>query len=303
MRRRAFLALVVANVIWGAASPIFKWSLTNITPFTLALLRFGLAALILIPFIYRSSVKIKQKDWPLIFLFAFCGVTFNISFFFWGLRLAPSINASIISTIQPLILLIIGAIWLKENVQKIEVLGTIVSFLGISLIILYPFLTNGQKGEIASLGNLFFFMATLGAVGQTILGKQLFKTYDSPLLLSFYAFAIGALTFFPFFLWEWWQKPDWLGQLQISGWVGIIYGVIFSSALAYSLYHWALSKIEASETGIFTYLMPITAILIAVPFFGEKITLPFIIGTLLVALGIFLTERRLPYHPLHKRRE
>lgn len=305
-RKKAILALVIANVIWGAASPIFKWSLTNIAPFTLALFRFSLAGIILFPFVSKKLNQIKKEDLKQIVLFCLCGVTLNITFFFLGLRMSSAINAAIIATAEPLFLLVLGALFLKEDVQEIEILGTLVSFLGVSIIILYPLFTNGGLGESTFLGNLFLFLAMLGAVGQAFFGKKLFKKY-SPTPITFLAFFIGSLTFFPLFLWEYWQNPSWLASLDTAGLVGIIYGAIFSSALAYSLYDWGLSQIEASETGIFTYLMPITAILIAVPFFGEKITWPFVIGSSLVLGGILLTERRLPYlkkssayHPLHK---
>lgn len=306
-RLKPLLAIALASIIWGAASPIFKWSLTNIPPFTLAFLRFSLAALILYPFLQKkfyskksSAYPLEKRDFIWVFLFGFFGITLNISAFFLGLRLAPSINASIIGAIQPFILLALGASYLKEKIEKMEILGTLISLIGILVIILDPLLTNGQAAKTSFLGNLFFIIAMLGAVGQTLIGKKLFNKYLSPLPITFYAFIVGAFSFFPLFLLEYWQNPGWLGNLDLAGGVGIFYGVVFSSLLAYVFYDYGLSKIEASETGVFNYLMPITAILIAVPFFGEKITWPFIIGAIFVAIGILLTERRLPYHPLYK---
>lgn len=302
-RLKPLLAISFAAIIWGAASPIFKWSLTNIPPFTLAFLRFSLAALILYPFIQKRFYALNKKDLKWVFLFGFFGITLNISAFFLGLRLAPSINASIIGSIAPLLLLVIGAFFLKERVEKIEILGTCVSFIGVLTIIVVPLFSDGQSAEISLLGNLLFVIAALGAVGQTIIGKKLFNKCLDPLPLTFYAFIVGAFSFFPLFLIEYLKNPGWLGNLDMAGGVGIFYGVIFSSLLAYVLYDYSLSKIEASETGIFTYLMPITAILIAVPFFGEKITTPFLIGLALVITGMLLTEKRSPFHPLHKKQK
>src|SRR3989338_6900538 len=95
--RKAILALILANIIWGAASPIFKFSLQNIPPFTLAFIRFYGASLILLVMTY-PYLKIERKDWLKMVLLSFFGVTFNISFFFLGLKLAPSINAPFISS-------------------------------------------------------------------------------------------------------------------------------------------------------------------------------------------------------------
>lgn len=300
VRFRAILALIIANIIWGAASPIFKWSLGSIPPFTLAILRFGLAGIILFPFVHQKIDLIRKKDILKIIVFGLSGVTINISFFFWGLKLAPAINAAILASTEPLILLLLGWFFLKEYVQKIEIFGTLISFIGILTIVLSPFLGQVSNAELTIVGNLFLFVAVLGAVGQAFFGKQLFKN-NEPLPITFLSFFIGALSFFPLFLLEFWQNPAWLRELQVPGLVGILYGVIFSSTIAYSLYNFGLSKIEASEAGIFTYLMPITSILIAVPFFGEKITLPFVFGSILVFLGILIAEKKLFF--LQKREE
>jgi drug/metabolite transporter (DMT)-like permease len=53
-RKLAIIALIISNTIWGAASPIFKWSLQNVHPFTLAYLRFALAVFVLFPFVYKD---------------------------------------------------------------------------------------------------------------------------------------------------------------------------------------------------------------------------------------------------------
>ena len=63
----------------------------------------------------------------------------------------------------------------------------------------------------------------------------------------------------------------WLGFF-----IGIIYGAVFASTIAYTTYNWALSKLPAYKTSVFTYLDPVVAVITAVPLLGEKITLPFI---------------------------
>ncbi|MFH0863944.1 MAG: EamA family transporter [Candidatus Gottesmanbacteria bacterium] len=295
-RKKAILALIIANIIWGGASPIFKWGLTNIAPFTLAFIRFAGAAIIILPFTYKKIFNINKQYINKIILFGFLGVTLNISFFFAGLKLSPSINASIIAATEPLILLLIGAFLLKENVERHEIVGTLISLFGVFTIILLPILSNGLSGELMALGNFFFIIAALGAVGQAFFGKQLFK-YNDTLPITFWSFLIGAVSFLPVFIIELIDNPLWYQHLDKPGLTAIFYGIFFSSALAYFLYDWGLSKIEASETGIFTYIMPITALLIAVPFFGEKITWQFILGTLFIVTGIIIAQIHLHKKP------
>lgn len=296
--QKAILALVAANIIWGAASPIFKWSLTNIQPFTLAFLRFFCASLILLPFVFRN-LEIKKEDWLNLILLTFSGVTFNISFFFLGLRLAPSIDAPIIATAGPIFLLLGSFFFLKETLKKRIVLGTIIGLLGVLLIVLRPLFENGW--DFAILGNFFFILATLGGVAHALFVKKIIAHYE-PVVLTFWAFFIGGLTFLPFFLYEI-NQYGFLPNLAIPGITGILFGIFLCSALAYFLFHWAIKQLLAQEVGVFTYLDPIIAIVIAYPLLGEIPTPTYLLGSTFVFLGIFIAQGRIPYHPFQKLRQ
>lgn len=293
-RKKAILALIFANIIWGAASPIFKWSLQNIGPFTLAFLRFSLASLLIFPFCIHK-LTFKLKDLPNIFLVSFFGITLNISFFFLGLERAPAINAPMIASSGPIFLILTSILFLKEKPKKKIIKGTIISLLGVILIILEPLLETGLDGSV--LGNLFFLIATFGAVGHAITSKKLLDKYQA-ITVTFWSFIIGSLTFLPFFLNEA-KNPCFLANLGFQGFIGIIFGAILSSALAYFLYEWGMQKIQACEVGIFTYIDPVVAILVAMPLLHEMVTPVYILGSLLVFTGIFISEGRIHYHPFH----
>jgi drug/metabolite transporter (DMT)-like permease len=296
-RKSAILALIIANVVWGAASPIFKLALENIPPFTLAFLRFYFATIILFPFAVKNLWIDKKTIIPLV-LMSLSGITANVSFFFLGLEKAPSINAPIIASSGPVFLYIISMFILMEKPQKKLLAGILVSFLGVLFIVIQPVLANGVNGEI--LGNIFFVIATLGAVGQVIFAKKISTRY-STLTLTFWSFFISALTFFPLYYREMVTLQPLL-RLDWRGIMGIIFGILFSSVLAYTLYVWGLKKITAQEIGLFTYIDPLAATIIAIPLLGEHITPVFILGSFFVFAGIFIAEGRINYHPLHKLR-
>src|SRR3990167_8951115 len=112
--RTAVIALIIANIIWGAAPPIFKWALQDIGPYSLAFIRFFLATIIIIPFSYKH-LRVKKEDIAEVFLIGFLGVTLNIAFFFLGLKYAPSINASIIGSAGPIFLILFAFLFLREK--------------------------------------------------------------------------------------------------------------------------------------------------------------------------------------------
>jgi drug/metabolite transporter (DMT)-like permease len=293
----SIVGLIIANLIWGAASPIFKWSLQDIEPFTLAFLRFFLGALILLPFTLHA-LHVDKKDWVKLLLIALTGITINISFFFLGLQKTASVNSPIIASAAPVIIILGSMLFLGERPKKIVILGTLLSLLGVISIIIEPMIESGLDASV--IGNLFLILSLFGSVLHTILLKGFTRKYSS-LTITFWSFFIGSFSFLPMMAVEV-KTHGFLTDLTMQGLIGIIFGAVLASAVAYYLYALALKYVIASEVSIFTYMDPIVAILIAIPLLGEKITPVFIIGSILVFLGILIAEKRLAWHPIHKLR-
>ncbi|OGK17535.1 hypothetical protein A2774_00920 [Candidatus Roizmanbacteria bacterium RIFCSPHIGHO2_01_FULL_39_12c] len=292
------LALIIANIIWGAAPPIFKFALQNIPPFTLAFIRFYFAGLLILLFVKNLKVDLRKVEWLELLLGAIFGISVNITFFFWGLQRGESINSAVIISSGPVFLYFLSIIFLREKPQLKVLSGMLVALLGVLLIIFAPVIFNGQTfspGELQ--GNLFFVIATLGAVLHSLLQKNVIEKIG-PLKVSLISFFVGAVTFLPFMLGE--LKSWSFNELSLNGWTGIIFGVFFSSALAYYLYSYGLGKIKAQEVGIFVYVDPIVAVAIAAPLLHEYPDLYFFLGSILVFGGIYIAEGRLHWHPIDK---
>lgn len=291
------LALILANVIWGGASPIFKYALESIPPFTLAFIRFFFAGLIFLPFAGNNWKELGFKDWVKVILVGFFGITVNISFFFLGLKKTESINAPVIASAGPVFIYLLSVLFLRERPKLRVLTGMLFALFGVLIIIFSPFLLDGKRfvlGEIE--GNLFIFMAMLGTVFQTIVGRDILKKVNF-VQVSIITFLLGSLTFLPFMPRE---LLTWnLSQLDVKGMTGIIYGVLFSSAAAYTLFYYGVSKIKAQEVGLFTYIDPIVAVLIAIPLLGEYPSIHYFLGSLLVFGGIYFAEGRINYHPFY----
>lgn len=296
----AILALVISNIIWGAAPPIFKLALTNIPPFSLAFLRFFLATILLVPLLNNSSYwKIQKKDFFLLLQNAVYGISANISFFFLGLKLAPSINAGIIATASSIFTTLLAVIFIKERPGTKVLIGSLVGFLGVLIVVLNPVSGHQSRFDPSTiLGNIFFVIATLAASAQTITSRQLAQKYKSR-TFTFYSFLIGSASFIPLVIYEFFKDPLWPVFLNFNGLLGIAFGAIFSSFLAYTAWGFAAERITAAEIGLYMYLNPIVTVLIAVPLLGEKLTPAFLIGSALAILGIYIAERRIPYLSYH----
>ena len=108
-----------------------------------------------------------------------------------------------------------------------------------------------------------------------------------PFILSTTSFLVGFLTFLPFIL-----INGSISTPPSQALPGILYMALLGSIVAYFTYIYGLAKIEASEATIFTYLQPLFAVPAAAIFLDEKITGAFLAGAILVAAGVFITEKR-----------
>lgn len=290
----AVLALILTNIIWGASVPIFKWSLQEVPPFTFAFLRFFLSSLLLLPFTIHR-LKISKHDFITLFVLAFMGFFIHIGLLLFGLTISSSINASVIATAAPVFLLSGSLFIFREKVKKQIIIGTIVSLIGVIIIILRPLFDHGLDGTIT--GNILFLISTLSFVAYTFLLKN-YASHLKASTITFYLFFFTTVIFLPFFLAE--SPHQSLSIfLDTQALIGILFGAIFTSVVGYVLYNFAVRTVKASEIGLFLYVDPIVTTLIAVPLLGEHITTSFVIGSLAVISGIFIAEKRIHYHPIH----
>lgn len=301
-RKLAYLALLITAVIWGVAPPVIKYTLRFVSPMSFLFFRFLIASLIIIvPTIIRiKKIKLSKKDWLAYLFLGFLCAPLNLILLFLGIEKTTAIDASLISIISPILVVVGGALLLREKVTKIERIGIFITVIGTFLTIFQPLFDIKTNVGLNIEGNLLVLAGTLVWVVFTLLAKK-YRHLD-PFILSSLSFCVGLFTLliffvFPFFISNFhlpissFSFPISHFSLPPAALPGILFMAIFSSVVAYFAYVYGLSKIEASEATIFTYLQPIFAIPISVIFLGEKITLPFFLGALLIVSGVFICER------------
>ncbi len=293
---RAMLAVGTAAIIWGATGSVMKLGLLSVPVFSLAFIRFGSASLILFLLLHKK-LSVEKKDLPFLFLMGLIGITFHISLFFWGLTFTTALNTGVITATAPIFTAFFAYLFLKEKIKKRLIAGAILGILGVGIIIGKDIAKNGFY--LSPFGDLLILLATLTFIFYELLIKRLFAKYDS-FVITFYVFAFGTLGFLPFTIYEFLAKPNWLAQISTTGYIAIVYGILFSSLTAYSLWQWGLSKIPVSQVGVFSYLDPITATITAVLLLSEKITIPFVIGAVFIFIGLFIAEAHLHTHKMHR---
>ncbi len=293
-----FLAIIIANVIMGMTPPIMKMGLEEIPPFLLGFLRFASASLLLAPFVILRWKPLVKKDWMLLVIAGVCGIGLHIGLFFLGLQRTQSIVAPVIASSGPVFLYAIAVLFLREKFNLKKFYGMLIALGGVLLIVAAPLILNGTVVHHQQyIGNLLMFVATIFGVLHAFLIKKLAGKIDA-LQISLVIFVSGALSLLPFTFGE---MQNWsIEEVTMRGWFALLFGIFFVSIGAYTLIHYALTKIDASDVGMFAYMDPVIALLIAWPLLGESPDVFYFVGSLLVFGGIYLAEGRVHWHPFHK---
>ncbi len=292
----AYLYLLAATLIWGANSPIMKVTLLEVPVFSLAFIRMAAAAIILYSAIARK-VKIEKKD-ILTFVYAsVAGVTLNLSLFFFGLQLSSAINASLLIAAVPIFTVLGAHFYLKEKLGTKIILASAIAFAGVVLIIGKP---DGPTTLLKIIGNILLLLSSLSWVAHELFSKKLLRKYESS-VVTFWVMAIGAVSFLPFAIWDFIKDPSWMGNVSTTGELGIIYGIIFASLIAYLAWQKGLTKLAAGEASFFFYLDPVTGVILSIILLGEKLTTNLALGGALILVGVALAEYKRKNHPLYSR--
>lgn len=273
---------------------------------SLGFLRFALAFILITPFLLVSTkkTKIKLEHLPRFLLAGLTLITFNIFFLYEGLQRTTSINASVLSMLIPVISVVLCWAFLREKIYWINLLGITFGFIGVLIIMGLPLIFIGNFDTSNLFGNLLIIISSTSTVIGSIFSKKLLKNYSTTTVTAA-VFLIGAITFAVPAVNEYLSHPEWTSKITILGVLGLLYLSVLSSVSAYFLFEWGLDKTDINQANLFQYLQPAITATLAVPLLGERLSYSFIVGTILVVLGVYWgtlgkVEHHHPHHRHHR---
>lgn len=292
-RLHAYILLLAVSIIWGVAGVVIKYTLGAFPPLVFLTYRFGIASLAAILSFFIFGFKIP-KDKNVLLISAFYGFltsTVALMLLFFGTESTTAIDATLISATAPITIAAAGAIFLREHITGREKIGITIAFLGALITILEPVIKNGAS--FAGLGgNLLVFASVIVGTANAVLAKVLLRKGVDPLFATNASFIVGFLTTAPvaFIVHKPAEVVGLIGSSPLSYHLGVFYMALISGSLAYTLWHKAQKTIEIGEVGLFAYLYPVFGTPLAVFWLKEKITVPFIIGAAIIAVGVVIAE-------------
>jgi len=290
---KAYLMLVCATLFWAGNFNVGKIAfMENIPPFSLAFFRWLLVWIILFPFTFKEILKIKREifeNLPLLFLLGFTSVAVFSSFTYNALNYTQIINASLFNTAIPAMIILVCFLLKIEKTNIFQLSGLLISILGILVII-----TRLDINILLSLdfnrGDLFMLGGVIAwGIYSAFLKK---RTFEVSLLALIQIFcSLGLLILFPTFLYELIQGKT-LAVNEDFFYI-LLYVAIFPSIGSYYCWAGAVSIIGANRAGIFLSLIPLFSTIFAIMFFNEKFLFFHFIGSILIIIGLFLSNKKI----------
>lgn len=292
---KAHLALLGANTIYGANYIIAKGIMPDkIGPSAFVFIRLSCCVILfwIIKLLFVNE-KVEKKD---LFKLALCGLfggALNQMLFFHGINLTSPIDASIIQTATPVLVLIFSILILKERITKNKVIGISLAGVGAIFLILYG---NKVQGTSSFLGNLFVFLNACSYGLYLVIAKTLMKKYNAITVIS-WIFLFGFLYAFPF------GVNDFLStdfkEFTVNTYLTIAYVVLFTTFLAYLFNIYALKHLAPSVTSSYVYLQPVVSFIMVSALayifmqeeYAQDINLIKILSCVVVASGVYIISK------------
>ena len=290
---KAYIMLVCATLFWSGNFIVGKFAfLTNIPPLSLVFYRWLLVWLILLPFTFKEILKFKDtilKNLPLLFFLGFTSVGLFNSFTYLSLIHTQVINATLFNTAIPAVIILLCFLFKIEKTNKFQILGLIISVLGILSIItkldIKIFLSlNFNKGDIIMIGGVITW-----GIYSTLLKK---KKFTLPLLTLVHVICtFGLICVFPQFFYEFSQGQ--FIEFNTNLFYILIFLALFPSIGSYYCWAGAVSIIGANRAGIFLSLIPLFSTIMAIAFYKEQFQFFHLIGAILIIIGLFLSNKEI----------
>jgi drug/metabolite transporter (DMT)-like permease len=290
---KAYIMLVCASLFWAGNFIVGKYAfLTDIPPLSLVFYRWTLVWFILLPFTYKEIIKYKDiifNNLPLLFLLGFTSVGLFNSFTYLALIHTQVINASLFNAAIPAIIILLCFLFKVEKTNKFQILGLIISVLGIIAIITklkvdILLSLNFNKGDLIMVGGVLTW-----GIYSTLLKR---KKFTLPLLTLVHVICtLGLISVLPQFLYEYTNGQ--VIKFDINLVYTLIFLALFPSIGSYYCWAGAVSIVGANRAGISLSLIPLFSTIFAIAIYDEKFQLFHLIGAILIILGLFLSNKKI----------
>jgi drug/metabolite transporter (DMT)-like permease len=286
------VALLAACFLWAISFIATKVALQTVPPLTVVALRLAISALCFVPVLVRSRAAIFTGGagrWWRLFLLSLLGTGLHHGTQTIGIGHTTASNASLWAMTCPVSIALIAAVFLRERLSARKAGGIALAAAGV-LLVLGPDFLKGVDLRTHLLGDGLVFLSLFLWAGFTVYGKRLGAELGALELIATVT-VIGAIWTLPAGIWEMRHLGFSLAQVAPEAWGAIGFLGFGCGFLANLLYFLALRKTESQKAGVYLYTIPPMTYAASWLLLDERIGAGLVAGSVLVAAGVWLTER------------
>lgn len=278
------LMLIGVVLIWGANYTVAKFGMQTLSAEVFTLTRFLMVLPVLFGLVYMTerNVKIRVKDIPAFLLAALVGISLYQTLFVASLRYTTASNSSLLIAMSPLFTVIGLLLTKKEKAKPTLVIGSFVAIMGVFMIkglgdIPFQFSWISLRGDIIALCASILF----GIYPFPLTRLQ--KTYTA-LTITLYTAIFGSI-FLALYSGADWLRTDFM-TLPVATWGSLLFAAYPVTAYSLVVWNYGIEKLGASRVMPYMYLVPVTAIVIAMLWIDEGMNIWQACGAFFILLGV-----------------
>ncbi len=281
---RALLEGLLVTFLWSTSFVLNKIGLSDIPPLTFAAYRYMIASAILFAFSLPGGkigkFAVKKKHMLKFLILGVAGYSVAQGLQYVGLFHLPAVTVTFLLNFTPVLVLLLGLIFLQESPTPLQLAGMALALLGA-----YFFFSSSISG-VELTGIVITLLSGLGWAVYMVGSRQvLTKDELKPLSLTFFPMVFGAvLLLFAAMLAE--HSPT----ITINGWIITLWLSLVNTALAFLLWNHALKRVEAFKLSILQNTMLIQIAILAWIFLGEELTPMKLVAMGMVFIGVLLVQ-------------
>ncbi len=287
--KTAHLSLATATFIFGLNYVITKTLVPAVfSPLQLVSIRLGGSIIPLALYGFMThSLTISREDLIRFTAAGLTGVAINQAFFFAGMARTTPLEAAIIHTANPLLVVIFAGLFLNEKHNLFNKAGIIIGAAGALLLIFSRGKPSLHSAHFT--GNLLILINMTAYSAYMVIVKPLMKHYK-PTTVMFWVFTIGFFWILPLSLHE--IKSLNINKLNLNDWLRTIYVVVFTTLIAFTLTVYGLRHLRAGTAAYYSYLQPFIAGIIGAFAGYQDFTWLMLIAGLLIIGGAWMVSRK-----------
>lgn len=284
---RAWACLAASMALVGSYVGLSKWLVAVFPVFLLAGLRFGIAAVAMGGWTRRPADEPEQtrQDRGLLFLLSLLGnFLFSICMLF-GVQLSTALAAGVIMAALPGVVALLSRVFLGERLSRQVLAGIACAVSGIALVTLSKTGTAANAGTSPLLGNLLLLAAVVCEASYVVIGKKLSGRLG-PKRISALVNLWGLALVAPLALWQ--ARQFDFSQVALPIWGLLVFYALAASMITVWLWMTGLRHVPASQAGVFTVMLPVSAAAVGVLLLGEPFSVAQAGAFALALLGVVL---------------